>query len=177
MKKLMVMLCAVVMGIGSLAAQKGQSAAGLNFGYGSEMESFAIGAKYQYGITDAIRGEAAFNYFLEKNGVSMWGIDVTAHYLFNVGENFKVYPLAGVTYASAKVEWEGYSVNVPGYGSVGTEGGSASEGAFGVNIGAGAEYSITENIAIGIEAKYQKLFGDLDAFDQALVNVGVTYKF
>ena len=162
MKKLIIALCVAVMGIGSLAAQKGQSAAGLNFGYGSEIESFSIGAKYQYGITDALRAEAAFNYFLEKDGVSMWGIDVTAHYLFNVAENIKVYPLAGVTYANAKVEWEGVS---------------ASEGAFGINVGAGVEYSISENIAINLEAKYQKLFGDLDAFDQVAASVGVAYKF
>lgn len=177
MKKLIIALCVAVMGIGSLAAQKGQSAAGLNFGYGSEIESFSIGAKYQYGFTDAIRAEAAFNYFLEKNGVSMWGIDVTAHYLFNVAENIKVYPLAGVTYANAKVEWEGVSVDIPGYRTVGEEGGSASEGAFGINVGAGVEYSISENIAINLEAKYQKLFGDLDAFDQVAASVGVAYKF
>lgn len=176
MKKLIIALCVAVMGIGSLAAQKGQSAAGLNFGYGSEIESFSIGAKYQYGFTDAIRAEAAFNYFLEKNGVSMWGIDVTAHYLFNVAENIKVYPLAGVTYANAKVEWEGVSVDT-GYGTIGVEGGSASEGAFGINVGAGVEYSISENIAINLEAKYQKLFGDLDAFDQVAASVGVAYKF
>lgn len=157
MKKLIIALCVAVMGIGSLAAQKGQSAAGLNFGYGSEIEYFSIGAKYQYGITDALRAEAAFNYWLEDKVCSCFEIDVTAHYLFSVAENIKLYPLAGVMYFKPDAE--------------------GVDGEFGINVGAGAEWSVSENIAINLEAKYQKLFGDLDVFDQAAVSVGVAYKF
>ena len=48
MKKLIVALCVAVMSIGSIAAQKGQQAAGLNLSYGLDAEELYIGAKYQY---------------------------------------------------------------------------------------------------------------------------------
>ncbi len=160
MKKLFLMLCVAVMGIGSLSAQKGLSAAGINLGYGSEMETFHLGAKYQYGITDALRIEGAFNYWFEdkEKCPSCWDIDVTAHYLFSVAENLNLYPLAGVMYF--KPDW------------------SDVDGSMGLNIGAGAEYSVAENIAINLEAKYQKLFDkDLEDFDQTAISIGATYKF
>ena len=110
--------------------------------------------------TDALRIEGAFNYWFEdkEKCPSCWDIDVTAHYLFSVAENLNLYPLAGVMYF--KPDW------------------SDVDGSMGLNIGAGAEYSVAENIAINLEAKYQKLFDkDLDDFDQTAISIGATYKF
>jgi outer membrane protein X len=149
MKKLIVALCVAVMSIGSIAAQKGQQAAGLNLGYGLDAEELYIGAKYQYGITDAIRAEANLNYWLTD--YTMFEVGVNAHYLFNVAEKIKVYPLVGVAYY--KIE--------------------DVDGEFGFNAGVGAEYSLTEKISINLEGKYQFF----DGGDQPLVSVGVAYKF
>lgn len=146
------------MGIGAMSAQQGSMGAGINLGYGSEIKSMEIGAKFQYGITNNIRGEVAWDYFLEKDYVSMWDLNITGHYLFNVAEKINVYPLAGLHYAKVKVDFGEF--------------GSASDGEIGFHLGGGAEYQITPNIKADIEAKYQ-----FSSTDQAVISVGLVYQF
>lgn len=80
------------------SAQAKTAAVGLNLNYGTEIESLGLGVKGSYCFTDHIRGEASFNYFFPKNHFTMWEINANAHYLFNIGDKFKVYPLVGLTY-------------------------------------------------------------------------------
>lgn len=174
MKKLFVLMSFIALGLGSVFAQKGEKAIGVNLGYGTEISNLGIGAKFQYGITDAIRAEASFDYFLKKDFVSMWDINVNAHYLFPVADKFKIYPLVGLTYTSWKfdggdidADWEDLDIDE----DMSTE--SSTTGKFGVNLGAGAEYSINPKLSLNFEVKYQ-LISD---FNQALFNVGIAYKF
>lgn len=158
MKKFWLFALLAFIGLGVSAHQKGDMAAGVNLGFGTDISSFELGAKFQYGFSDPIRAEVAFNYFFENNLTSMWDIELTGHYLFNVADKFSIYPLVGITYTNVSVSWGGWS---------------ASEGRFGANLGAGAEYYINETFAVGLEAKYQ-LIAD---FDQAIISVGATYRF
>lgn len=80
------------------SAQAKTAAVGLNLNYGTEIESLGLGVKGSYCFTDHIRGEASFNYFFPKDHFTMWEINANAHYLFNIGDKFKVYPLVGLTY-------------------------------------------------------------------------------
>ena len=96
------MLCVALISVGAFA-QKGEQRVGLNLNYGTEISNVGLGAKYQYGITDAIRLEGSFDYFFKKDGASMWDINVNAHYLFPFAKKFAVYPLVGLTYANCKV--------------------------------------------------------------------------
>lgn len=50
---------------------------------------------------------------------------------------------------------------------------SGSESKFGVNLGAGLQYDLTDKLSLNFEAKYQ-LISD---FDQMMFGVGVAYKF
>lgn len=177
MKKLLVLMSFLALGMGSAYAQKGEKAVGVNLGYGTEISNLGIGAKFQYGITDAIRAEASFDYFLKKDFVSMWDVNVNVHYLFPLSDKFKVYPLVGLTYTNWKLD--GFDIS---YGFDDEELSdyddeysveSSNTGKFGVNLGAGAEYSITPKLAINFEVKYQ-LISD---FNQAVFGVGVAYKF
>ena len=99
MKKLFLMLCVALVSVGAFA-QKGEQRVGLNLNYGTEISNVGLGAKYQYGITDAIRIEGSLDYFFKKDGASMWDINVNAHYLFPFAEKFAVYPLVGLTYTN-----------------------------------------------------------------------------
>ena len=72
MKKLIVLFSMMFFIMGSAFAQKGIQAAGVHLSYGTEIESFGIGVKYQYMITDNIRLEPSMNYFFENNGVDMF---------------------------------------------------------------------------------------------------------
>lgn len=163
MKKLIVLAGALLLGIGSAFAQQGKQALGVNLSYGTEIESIGLGAKYQYNITDQIRLEPSLDYFFKNDGLSMFDINLNAHYLVPVSSGVKIYPLAGFTYTN----WHVDLGDIAGL-SVG-----ASESRVGVNLGAGAEFDVSSNLALSFELKYQ-LISDVD---QAVLGIGLAYKF
>ena len=156
MKKLVVLFSMMFFIMGSAFAQKGIQAAGVHLSYGTEIESFGIGVKYQYNITDNIRLEPSMNYFFENNGVDMFDLNANAHYLFPMASNIRVYPLAGLTFSS----WDAGK-------------GIDNVTRLGVNLGGGAEFDIADNLMLNFELKYQ-FVSDLD---QAVFIVGIAYMF
>ena len=161
MKKFVVLFSMMFFIMGNAFAQKGIQAAGVHLSYGTEIESFGIGLKYQYNITDNIRLEPSMNYFFENNGIDQFDINANAHYLFPMASNVRVYPLAGLTFA----RWSFPQLI----------GGKFSNDAtrLGINIGGGAEMDITDKLMLNFELKYQ-LVND---FDQAIFNLGIAYMF
>ena len=162
MKKLLLLVCAAVMSL-SASAQAGDKVLGAQLVFGSETNSFGVGVKGQYYFTDQLRGEASVDYFFKNKGVSMWDINANVHYLFDVANKVKVYPLAGLGYTnwSYKYEYAGAPV---------VEG---SDGRLAVNLGGGAEYELTKNLNVNAEAKYQIISN----YNQLVLGVGVAYKF
>ena len=162
MIKLLLLVCAAVMSL-SASAQAGDKALGAQLVFGSETNSLGFGVKGQYYFTDHIRGEGSFDYFLKNKGISMWDINANVHYLFDVADKFKVYPLAGLGYTnwSYKYEYAGAPV---------VEG---SDGRLAVNLGGGVEYELTKNLNVNAEAKYQIISN----YNQLVLGVGVAYKF
>ena len=167
MKKLFMIAIILVAGVSAAMAQKNVKAVGVGVNYGSEISNVGFGAKFQYGLTDAIRIEPSFNYYLEKDGLGLWDANVNIHYLFDVAEKVKLYPLAGLGYANCKVDWE------VGVGDSTYDGGSASSGEFAVNVGAGAEYQLNDKWSVGTEVKYQII----NNFNQVVAGIGLTYRF
>ena len=163
MKKLLLLVCAAVMSL-SASAQAGDKALGAQLVFGSETNSLGFGVKGQYYFTDQIRGEASFDYFLKNKGISMWDINANVHYLFDVANKVKVYPLAGLGYTnwSYKYEYPGHSV---------IEG---SDGRLAINLGGGAEYELTKDLSVNAELKYQIVSNN---YSQLVLGVGVAYKF
>ena len=147
----------------SASAQAGDKAVGAQLVFGSETNSIGLGVKGQYYFTDQIRGEASFDYFLKNKGISMWDINANVHYLFDVANKVKVYPLAGLGYTnwSYKYEYPGHSV---------IEG---SDGRLAINLGGGAEYELTKDLSVNAELKYQIV----SHYNQLVLGVGVAYKF
>ena len=162
MKKLLLLVCAAVMSL-SASAQAGDKALGAQLVFGSETNSFGLGVKGQYYFTDQLRGEASVDYFFKNKGVSMWDINANVHYLFDVANKVKVYPLAGLGYTnwSYKYEYAGAPV---------VEG---SDGRLAINLGGGVEYELTKNLNVNAEAKYQIISN----YNQLVLGVGVAYKF
>ena len=162
MKKLLLLVCAAVMSL-SASAQAGEKAVGAQLVFGSETNSIGVGVNGQYYFTDQIRGEASFDYFLKNQGVSMWDINANVHYLFDVADKFKVYPVAGLGYTnwSYKYEYAGHTI---------AEG---SDGRIAINLGGGAEYELTKDLSVNAELKYQIISN----YNQLLLGVGVAYKF
>ncbi len=158
-------------------AQKDEKSIGLNLGYGSEVKNFAIGAKFNYGLTDQIRLSPSFNYFLPKDGFSGWELNADAHYLFDVAPKIKIYPLAGLTFTGWRFDWGGMLDDWEdeyGYDFEDEDGGgSSTETKFGINLGGGINYQLTNKLDIGFELKYS-IVSD---FDQFVPSINLTYKF
>ena len=89
----------------------------------------------------------------------MFDINANVHYLFPMASNIRVYPSAGLTYAKWSADaghgWE------------------VSTSKFGLNLGGGAEFDISDNLMMNVELRYQ-LVSD---FDQSLIHVGIAYMF
>ena len=156
MKKFLALAIAALIGIASASAQRGQMAVGGNLLYGTEINSVGLGAKFQYGIIDHLRGEASFNYYFQNKGFRMWDLNANAHYLFNIAPKFRAYPLAGLTVVSKSYSNDDKSVTH-----------------FGLNLGGGCEYDIRPNVALNAEFKYSIV----SSIDQAVFLVGAVYKF
>jgi outer membrane protein X len=159
MKKLFVLFSMMFVFMSSAFAQKGIQAAGVQLSYGTEISSIGIGVKYQYNITDNIRLEPSINYFFENDGLDMFDINANAHYIFPMASNVRVYPLAGFSFSK-------WSANAG-------DGWEVSTSKFGVNLGGGAEFDISDNLMMNFELKYQLI----SKFDQSVISMGVAYMF
>lgn len=111
---------------------------------------FGLGAGITMGIVDKIDFAPRFNYYFAGHGANLFTIDADFHYNIPVAESFKVYPAVGLVYLHAT-----------GFNKVG------------VNLGAGAQYSITDNLGAFIEAKYQWVDGWDDTYFSLGVNIGI----
>lgn len=162
MKKLLLLVCAAVMSL-SASAQAGDKALGAQLVFGSETNNIGLGVKGQYYFTDQLRGEASVDYFFKNKGVSMWDINANVHYLFDVANKVKVYPLAGLGYTnwSYKVEYDNVTLA------------KGTDGRLAINLGGGAEYELTKDLSVNAELKYQII----SHYNQLVLGVGVAYKF
>ena len=153
MKKILTLVCALMLGIGFAQAQvhQGETAVGLNLVYGSEIESMGIGPRFQYGILDQLRAEVGLNYFFEHNHMSWWDV--------NINERLFIYPLAGLNYTM--VDYKG-DLNEKG-----------EENHVGLNLGAGIEYELTEHFGVNLEYRHTII----RKVDQGVIGLGLNYKF
>jgi outer membrane protein X len=150
---------------GAWSQEKGEksAAAHLVSGSGDSYSNIGLNAAFRYGVTDPIRLEGSFTYFLKKDHISMWDVSVSGHYLFKVADKFTIYPLAGLGIFGVSWSYDyGFGVS-----------NSSSESKLGVNLGGGAEYQITPQLALNAEAKYKIV----DNWNRSLLYVGIAYKF
>ncbi len=157
MKKLL-LICAVMLGFAtSVSAQDNKMAAGvqLNVGFGDSYTNVGLGARYQYTLPKNFRVEGSFDYFFKKDGLSMWDINVDAHYVFKIGDNgWRLYPLVGLTILHQKV-------------------GSWDDTDFGANYGGGCEYQFSDSWKAFTELKGQSAGGNT----RGIFTLGAAYCF
>ena len=170
MKKLLLLVCAAVMSL-SASAQAGDKALGAQLVFGSETNSIGLGVKGQYYFTDQLRGEASVDYFFKNKGVSMWDINANVHYLFDVANKVKVYPLAGLGYTNWS--YTNDVIVIEENGNKRTTEYKGSDGRLAINLGGGAEYELTKDLSVNAELKYQIV----SHYNQLVLGVGVAYKF
>ena len=192
----LVLLCSTT---NVMAQREGLSEVGINFGYAAGakgVNNLGIGIKYGYMLSDALRIEASGMYYFKSPGVELkdmagylnkkgeytsakdcdwFDINLNAHYLFNVADQFSIYPIFGFStmFGKTKFDWGDkgtqealayyaqYFDNTDLAGYAKDTNFSDKHFRFGVNLGFGAQYEITEDFAVTLEAKYKliKTFG------------------
>jgi outer membrane protein X len=165
-KRVFLLGFATLMAVASVFAQeKGDKAAGagLSIGTGDSYTNIGLGAKFQYNVTDPIRLEGAFTYFLKKDYLSMYDLSVYGHYLFPVADKITVYPIVGLGILSSKVSFPDFGFNL----------GSATHSDFAFTLGGGVDYAVTDKVLIYADLKYKIA----DYMDRMIISAGVAYKF
>ena len=168
MKKILTLICALVLGMGVSQAQvhEAQTAVGANLVYGTEIKSPGVGARFQYGILDQLRTEVGFNYFFEHKKNSCWDVNINAHYLLNVwNQKVYIYPIVGINYTMMK-----YGRHTEEDGTVVP---SDEDNHIGFNVGLGAEYELTDHIGVNLEYRHTII----RSVDQGVIGAGINYKF
>ena len=162
-KNAAIVAIAVMMSV-SANAQQGEKAAGghLMFGSGDDYSNIGFGAKFRYGVTDPIRLEGSFTFFLKKEYVSMWDLSANGHWLFQPNDQIVVYPLAGFSIMGIKFDWG--------------DGDSSTDNGFGLNFGGGMDFKLNDKTALNFELRYRVATGDLD-LDRLGISFGVVFNF
>ena len=146
------------------AQQKGETAAGGYFAYGTGdgFSNFGLGAKFQWNPIDNLRLEPSFTYFFKKDLVSMWDFSTNVHYLFPVTDKVIMYPLAGLGMIGSSVSIDGFMGNTST---------SSTKVAFG--FGGGVDFDLNKNLVFNLELKYKLC----DGGNRLIISAGLNYKF
>ena len=161
-KMVIVAITLLTINVAANAQEKGDMAVGgnLTLGTGNSLTNFGIGAKFQYNVTNPLRLEGSFTYFLKKDLISMWDLSANGHWLIPLTDNIVVYPLAGLSILGVAVD-------------LGILGGSASDNTFGVNLGGGIEFKLTDKLVLNAEPKYR--IGN--HWSRFFISAGLAYRF
>jgi opacity protein-like surface antigen len=158
MKKLLLLLVLFVSFAANAQTHQGESAFGFNLGYGFDSKNAVLGVDYRYSITDEVRLTPSLSCFVKNNGLSACAIDLNAHYVFLLSDMAGFYPLAGLDLSF----WKQRTGEM-----------NQTWTRFGANLGMGLELYATQNVTVGIEAKYTII----KTYDQAILGVRVGYSF
>ena len=162
MKKLMMIAALMLMSIGAFAQEAGKMFLGAdaNMIFRDGENRFAVGAKFQYNFTENIRGEAAFKYYPKKWESTCWNLNANVQYVIPVADQFNVYPIVGLGFFNVSP----------------TVGDSSSCLVY--HGGAGAEYLLSDNLKLYLDAVYQ--YGKKDGYavcDNPLISLGIAFGF
>ncbi|MEG1700028.1 MAG: porin family protein [Alistipes sp.] len=155
MKKIILLVCVAMMATFAASAQdKGNWAVGPKIGVyantGADGAIFGVGAIGRYSITDNWRLEPGVTALLH-DGCSV-DVNCDVQYLFNLGSDWNIYPLAGL------------SANDIGGWSCG------------INVGGGADFSVARNWDISAGVKWMIQTAEYHK-NPVVFSLGAAYRF
>ncbi|GHT62438.1 hypothetical protein AGMMS50239_15750 [Bacteroidia bacterium] len=158
--KIMLLVAAIVCVSNVSAQEKGMKAFGGGLTYLTDegYSNTGVNLKFQYNLTDPIRLEPSVTFFLPKDKVNSLDLSLNAHYLFSLNDDFMVYPLVG--FGVMRSSSEGYS-----------------NSDMLLNLGAGIDYWITDNLIGNFEIKLKSANTESVGYSWYNVSVGVAYVF
>lgn len=138
MKKFFILFAAMVLLSFSNVSAKSSTMVGGGIGYGLDIEELAIQAGAVFDLDLPVNIAPDFKYYLVGDtgpvSLSMWELNVNAHYNFNKSKSTTFYGIAGLQYANIST-----SVDLGPFFGGST---SSSSGEIGLNIGAGANFDL-----------------------------------
>lgn len=153
----------------SAQAQDIDTRVGAMIAYGTKAENIGIGANAEFGIADKISISPSFIFYIPKTEgaikVNWFELNANGNYYFLKEGNFDVYGLAGLNYSNVKAKY-----NDPFFENF--AGSSASDGRFGLNLGAGTNMHLSNHSILPFaEIKYVIMDGG-----QLVIAAGVKFK-
>ncbi len=152
MKKSILLLLAVVLSCNLFAQSFDSSKLRVGGGlvYASDISNIGLTLNAVYSINEQIEGAFAFSHIFEKDYVTYNIFDFDGHYIFHKeNEKLNFYGIAGLAVTAAKLDAP--AVN---FGGVSVPGTSVSESEIGLNIGAGVNYRLSNNLNLAPEARF-----------------------
>lgn len=136
---------------------------------GETKMGLGITPAFEYVFADAMSGNLSYDFYFKSDitgaSVQISSFNIDYRYYFVTGDT-QVYGLAGLALMKAKTE-------ITGLGSV-----STSE--TGLNIGAGANFGLSDSMLLNVQAKYQTpKFADASGSENSNIalNAGVVFAF
>ncbi|HKK41843.1 MAG TPA: outer membrane beta-barrel protein [Bacteroidales bacterium] len=129
--------------------------AGAGISYASGINTIGITLNGSYNITGRWEGAISFNHINEKNSITWNLLDFDGHYVFyNNNNRLTVYGLTGLSFTMWKLNVPDMTImgyTVPGYTSTGSNAG--------MNLGAGLNYRLADNLNLEPELRYTFISG------------------
>ncbi|MBF0760780.1 outer membrane beta-barrel protein [Dysgonomonas mossii] len=140
MKKVLFVFMFALLAIG-VQAQQGSKAIMPKLGYQTEFERLGLGVEGRYFLTNNIRIAPGLTFLVPNNNITGLDVDINVHYVFPIEgvQGLALYPFVGGAMLNNRISVSGVS---------------ASDTSFGINIGAGGQYDITDNGYLNFEFKY-----------------------
>ncbi len=182
MKKILLTLCIMALGLGASAHELG---IGANVLYGTQIKNAGFGVKATAGLTSKWRLELSYNNYLKKgdDDRKLWDANLNVHYVMSVPlvHRVKFYPLVGLTYSNWKIPKAATSESEP---QPVVETGSFLHTAannmkdikhnyVGANVGVGAQIKLAGPLWFNIDLKYQII----KRYSQFQPSVGLMLRF
>lgn len=158
-----------------------------------------VAGRFQYNFSSAIRAELTGGYWFRDKGYDLAELGINGQYHFKLSPCVSVYPTVGIGWASVKNPWydlSDYSDVIQDlydrYGPQLVESGneallqdilktvygideaaSSRKSRITASVGVGAEWRVSDHIAVTLEARYQYM----KDYQRIPVSVGAVYRF
>lgn len=127
----------------TFAEASAQISVGPGVVYGTDISSIGFSVNGKYDVNQKWAAAPSFTYFLKKNNLSWYALDLDANYQLTEIENFGgLYAIGGLNMTFYK-----FDLDIPGFGD-------ASGSDFGVNLGLGLNIAASEKMTLAPEIRY-----------------------
>ncbi len=141
MKKLSILIASllfVVMFTSSSSAQNLKIGGGIS--YATDLNSVGFSVNANYKISSKLQVAPSFIYFLKKDLVSWYALDLDGHYVLSSNKNFQIFGIVGLGFTFTSIDLGPF--------------GTFSDTNTGINVGAGFTKKLSDKLSLFSEIKY-----------------------